>query len=421
MIRLVLLFFPLLLFVLIRQIYANLLGINRDLLTGALVAGLAVFALLAFQARMREVRRDLLLLDGINLVQFHFAAIAIYAYYVAGRIEPDQAIFAVYYNCVAPFLIYSGFLIRRLKPLTQRAALVALGCAYVVTFCVAVCESAGIDFWLFHYDRWTLQRNYLGIARASGLYGTQLDYGLLSFLAFVVGFYCNNRRRHWFSITIMVTGVIGIVLSMSRIWLAALAVVVVLHLVRSKSLKAKLKVAGASLLMVAALYNVADQLGVVDMLRATDTTTQDSNEGHLWFFQNAPQWMNEFMLVGIGPGTQNGPDEHDTKIVSDFLWLATLLEFGTLLGMFLVLCRVATIFLILRRSFASPPHDALRSITIAVCVSFFLASFIDSAYAHPVSVAAFYVIGGVLLHDADPQLVGIKSSYGPELQPALAR
>jgi hypothetical protein len=195
-------------------------------------------------------------------------------------------------------------------------------------------------------------------------------------------------------------------------------VVIVLHLARSKSLKAKLKVAGVSLLMVAALYNVADQLGVVDMLRATDTTTQESNEGHWWFFQNAPQWMNEYMLVGIGPGTQNGPLEHDTKFVSDFLWLATLLEFGTLLGAFLVLCRVATILLVLRRSFVTSLSGALKPITIVACVSFLLGSFIDSAYAHPVSVAGFYVMCGLLLYDADPHSLFVNSRYGPELQPA---
>jgi hypothetical protein len=418
-VRRVLLFFPLVLFVLIRQIYANLLGVDRDLLTGVLILGLAVFALIAFQARLREVRRDLMLLDGINLVQFHLAAAAIYAYYIAGRIEANQAIFATYYNCVAPFLIYSGFLIRRMRPQAQQAALAALGCAYVVTLCAAVCEAAGVDFWLFQYDRWTLQRNYLGIARASGLYGTQIDYGLLSFLAFVVSFYCNNRRRQWFTSVIIVAATVGILLSMSRMWLAAGAVVVLLHVAQSRSLKAKLKAAAVIMVMVGALYNVADQLGVVGMLKAADPTTQDSNEGHWWFFQRTPQWLDQFLLVGIGPGTQNGPNEHDTKIVSDFLWLATLLEFGTLLGMLLVFSRLVTILIILRRSFVAkiPCSSPLRPITITVCMSFLLGSFVDSAYAHPVSVAAFYVVGGLLLYDAPPEEVRASNNFVPELQP----
>ena len=398
MIKRVLIFFPVVLFVLIRQLYANLLGIGRDALTAALVLGLALFALWSFHLRMGEVRRDFLWLDFLNLVQFNLAAAAILAYLVAGRIAINEAVFSVYYYCFAPFLIYAGFLLHRWKSVSRKAALVALACAYMVTVWVAVYEVLGIDFWLFRYDRWVLQKNFVGIARASGLYGTQIDYGLLSFLIFIVAFYWNTRQRHWFASVMIAIASVGVLLSMSRAWVGALIAVVLLHLVRAQSLRRKLRIALVVVLMGAALYSVADKLGFVDILGATDPYTQDSNQARVEFFQNTPKWLGQYWLVGTGPGTQNGPDARDQKFIGDFLWLSTLVEWGTLLGALLLFFRIGVILCALRRTFHSQAGSVLRSVTIAVCVSFLLASFVDSAYAHFVSVSAFYVIVGLFLY-----------------------
>jgi hypothetical protein len=405
MVTRILIFFPLVLFVLIRQLYANLLGVSRDALTAALVSALAGFALWSFHRRLDEVRRDFLWLDFINLVQFNLAAAVILAYLVAGRIAVNEAVFSVYYYCFAPFLIYAGFLLHRWKSVSRNAALVALACAYLVTVWVAVYEVLGIDFWLFQYDRWVLQKNFSGIVRASGLYGTQIDYGLLSFLIFIVAFYWNARHKHWFASLMTAVAAVGVLLSMSRAWVGAMMVVVLLHLLRAQSLRRKLKIALVVVLMGVALYGIADKLGFVDILGAVDPYTQDSNQARVEFFQNAPQWLAHYWLLGTGPGTQNGPDARDQKFIGDFLWLSTLVEWGTLLGTVLLFFRVSVIVYALRRTLQSESGGVLRSVTIAVCISFLLASFVDSAYAHFVSVSAFYVIVGLFLYAA-PQSPG---------------
>ena len=412
----VLLLFPLSLFLFIRQLYVNLLGVDRDMLTGMLVLVLVVFSLLAFSARMRHLRPDFLSIDFITFFQLHLAGIAISVYFVAGRIATNQAVFAAYYNCFAPFLIYSGFLVRRMSSFTQRAALAALAGTYLVTFCIAICQSLGVDYWLFEYDRFGLQKNYLGITRASGLYGTQIDYGLLSFLAFTVAFYCNAQRRHWFAFTIMVVSAFGILLSMARMWIVAMVILVFFGVAQIGSIRTKLKAAVVVLIAASALYYVGDQLGVVGMLRAVDDYTQGSNEGHWELYQKAPGWLSRYLLVGTGPGTQNGPDVHDQKVIGDFLFLGTAVEFGAVVGIVLVLSRVATLLIVLRRCSEPQPNSPLRKIAIAVCMAFLPAAFVDSAFAHLVSIAVFYVICGLYLYDRAPVIAPLRVGHLPEMQ-----
>jgi hypothetical protein len=425
MIKKVLLLFPFSLLLFIRQLYVNLLGINRDMLTGMLVVTLVFFALLAFSARMRRVRPDFLALDFTNLLQLDLAGIAVAAYFVAGRIAPNQAVFAAYYNCFAPFLIYSGFLLRRMSLVTRLAALIALAGTYAVTLGIAVCQSLGVNYWLFEYDRYVLQKNYLGITRASGLYGTQIDYGLLGFLVFTVAFYLNTQRRHWFSFTIMVAAAFGILLSMARIWVAAMAVLVLFGIVQIRSIRTRLKAAVIVLIGVSALYYVGDQLGVVGMLRAVDEYTQDSNEGHWLLYEKAPEWLSQYLLIGTGPGTQNGPDVHDQKVIGDFLFLGTAVEFGGVVGAVLVLSRVATLLIVLRRCNEPQPDNPLRKITIAVCIAFLSAAFVDSAFAHLVSIAVFYVICGLYLYERAPETAPLTASVRtrdvPEMQMGEAK
>ncbi|MGI9101551.1 MAG: O-antigen ligase family protein [Terriglobales bacterium] len=414
MFKRIILLFPLMVFLLIREIYANLFRINKDYLTALLLSGLAVLAVVSFQARMREKRRDFLVLDIINLLQFVCAAVVITLFYLSGGINDSQAVYSVYSYCFAPFLIYAAFLVYRLKPVTQRVALIALGCAYALTVLVAVCESLGIDYWLFHYERWILQANYLDIFRASGLYGTHIDYGLLSFLAFTVAFYSRPAKGRWFASVVMVLAVLAALLTMSRAWVGAIGLVVLVHTMMAQSFKRKVQIGVLVLVVGAGFYTIADQLGFVTMLEAADVYTQDSNQARVEFLQQTPKWLREYMIVGTGPGTQNGPDpgEH-TKFVGDFLWLSTMVECGTLFGGALNLARIVLIALVLWRTARSDRHGGLRAIAIVVALSFLLAAFINGAYAHYINVAIFYVICGLALVAEPGQIAADRRSTEP--------
>jgi hypothetical protein len=390
-------FFVLFLFVFVRQLCANLLGVSRDFLTAMLVAVLALLGLLSFEARLRERRRDFILVDVLSITQFYLVGVAIYFYLAAGKIHGNHAIYAVYYYMFAPLLVYSGFLLQRLGALPRRSALMALGCVYVVTFWAALYESLGIEFWLFRYDRWVLQKNFLGIARASGMYGTHIDYGLLSFFTFVTALYCHLRRRHWFSTGMMGVATVGLLLTMSRAWIGAWFIVVVLHLTRSQPLARRLKTLALVLIAGTGLYVAADRMGFVDMLRSVDEYTQISNESRLGFLENMPKWLDEFALIGVGPGTQNGQPIGQQKFIGDFLWLAILVEYGTILGSVLILLKITLLLYVLWRAWMHPSGGVLKPVVIAGCLSFLLASLVNSAYAHFVTVSAFYVAIGLFL------------------------
>lgn len=405
------LIFPVLLFVVIRQIYCNLLGVGRDTASALLVCALSLFAMAAFQLRLREVRLDLHLVDAITLAQFLLASCAIYGYFSASYIALSEAVFSVYYYCLSPFLIYAGFALCRLRRETQQALRVSFGLVYAVTLAIGFCELVDIKYWLFEPDRVLLQRNEAGFLRATGLYGSQIDYGFLSFFVFGAAFYFNasRQRRHGYATLVAIMSVIGVLLSMSRVWIAALLLVPLVHIWQTRSPQYKIKAAAAMVVFAAILYPVAMQLGVVDMFLSNDSYAQASNTTRLRYLQKAPRWLlEEYSLVGTGPGTQNGPAAHRKKVASDFLWLAYMIDFGSLLGIALLFLKVVLIVHVLARGFRNRHGDrAVAPLAVVLCTGFLLASFVNSAYAHVVSISLFYVVAGLCLyHDTQPSAGG---------------
>jgi hypothetical protein len=396
--------FPLAVFLLTRQIYTNLAGISRDLLTLLLLGGLAILGIAAFLLRLRERRRGFLMIDAITVTQFFVTAASVWAYSVTARIESSEAVSALFYYCLAPFLIYAGFVFFRYSKETRQAGLVAAGVAYLLTFWVAVYELLGIDSPLFQYDRWELQKNYSGIARASGLYGTQIDYGCLSFIAFSVAYFVGFSRPHWFAKVVAVVAALGALASMSRVWMLAIVLVLVIDLVARRTMKQRLLFALAATILLASLVPLLDDLGVMTMVTADDPYTQESNGSRIDNFSMMSEWvLHDYPIVGTGPGTQNGPDARNQKFVSDFLWLGFLIDFGSLTGSILVLLRFLLLVYMVARSVGSSADPCLRWLTSALCIAFFAASFVDSAFVHPVTVSLFYMISGIFLYSDSSQ------------------
>lgn len=398
MIRRIILAFPIMIFVLIREIYTNLFGVNKDILSAILVVGFSCLSAFAFFKRLRERRSDLLLVDTITLVQFFLAAIAIVGYLGASLINGSEVASSLYYYCLAPFLIYSGYFLCRFRKATLRAALIAAGLAYLVTFWAAIYQVLGIDFWLFQ-SRWLLERNFLGIGRAAGMYGTQIDYGCLSFMAFCVAYFINKSRPNWFAKVIALTAVFGTLSSMSRVWMAATLGVLLIDFIFRQSWKRRIAIGLVVIVLTSAVYPIAAELGITSIVTGEDEDTQISNRNRFEYFSQMEQWLlHDYPLVGTGPGTQNGPDTGGQKFVGDFLWLGYMVDFGTLTGGVLVLLRIVLLIYLVARSYRSHLNPSLRWVTSTLCISFMFASIVDSAFAHPVTISIFYIVAGVFLY-----------------------
>lgn len=395
----IILIFPIVLFLLVRQLYANLLGANRDLLTALMLAGLTLLGLLAFLFRARESRTDLALVDAVTWFQSLVAAFGIWAYVVTARISTEEAASAFYYYCLAPFLIYAGFLFARLRRITLHAILIASAITFLITFWVAVYEVLGIDFWLFQYDRWVLNKNISGIYRASGLYGTHIDYGCLSFIAFCIAYYVGICRPSWIAKFMFIVAILGSITSMSRIWMLAIALVIVVDMIVRQTLKQRIARIAAIAILVSISLPIADELGITTIVTASDSYTQESNESRIENFSRLSKWMlRDYAIVGIGPGTQNGPGEPGDKVAPDFLWLGFIVDYGTLIGIILLLLRIMLLGYLVLRSVCSHSDQSLRRVTSALSMAFLSASFVDSAFVHPVTVSIFYMIAGFFLY-----------------------
>ncbi|MGA3049485.1 MAG: hypothetical protein ABSD67_22850 [Terracidiphilus sp.] len=411
--------FPIMIFVLIRQIYVNLFGVNKDILSALLVASLTGLSVLAFSKRLRAQRSDLLLVDAITLAQFFLAAIVIVGYMGASLIHTAEVASSLYYYCLAPFLIYSGYFLCRFRKTTLQAALIAAGLAYLVTFWAALYQVLEVNFWLFQSD-WLLERNFLGIGRATGMYGTQIDYGCLSFMTFCVAYYINIRRHNWFAKLIALTAVLGAISSMSRVWMAGILGVFVIDFIFRQSWKHRVAIALAIAVLTLVLHPIASELGITSIVASEDEDTQTSNYNRIEYFSQLQQWLlHDYPLVGTGPGTQNGPDTEGQKFVGDFLWLGYMVDFGALTGVVLVLLRIVLLIYLAARSYRSHVNPSLRWVTSALCISFIFASIVDSAYAHPVTISVFYIIAGVFLYCDQPN--GPARSDSRESSRALSR
>jgi hypothetical protein len=135
---------------------------------------------------------------------------------------------------------------------------------------------------------------------------------------------------------------------------------------------------------------------IVAMFRAEDPFSQE--EGRALYVQSAPKWLLEdYPYVGSGPGTQNGPN-NETKTIGDFLWLALLIEFGFAAGILVVLLKIALPLIVIRNYLRSRYRPALATAAFVLSISFLLMSFVDSAFAHPVTISIFYIIAGAFLY-----------------------
>jgi hypothetical protein len=402
--------FPIAVFLLSRQIVANATGIGKNSLSALFVAALSLVAIAAFERRLEASRPDFRLTDTLTLAQAAIAGIIIALYLLSGSIEPSEAVSSTYYYCLAPFLVYAGFLASKLPQARVTSGFIALSMAYLLTLVAGICEVMGSDYWLFANENWYLQQSGLGFSRATGLYGSQIDYGCLSFMVFCIFFYARRLGTAWPKKLMIGFAWIGLLLSMSRVWVAAAILVVVVDAVASRSWKRVKRLAVVGALFLAALYPVADSIGLLDFVTGRDEMTHTSNEDRRYYYRMAPKWLlNDYPLVGTGPGTQNGPDVHGKKMVFDALWLATLVELGTS-GGFVVLClRIGFILYVLWRAWKHSAQTVLRPLTIALALSQLVASLVDSVFGHPVTITIFYIIAGLFLYrDSEPAaLVGV--------------
>lgn len=385
-----------------RQVYSNALGIDRDLLTALLAGTLSVLALAGFLRRLQRQGSRYLLVDAVTVSQALLAGLGILAYSVYARISAAEAVSSFYYYCLAPFLIYAGFLLCRLEEVNIRAGLIAMALAYAVTFGLGIAQMFGVDSGLLEYERGFVQHTSEGFARANGLYGTQIDFGCLSFFVFTVAFYLNRSRAGWLTKTTMALAILGALTSMSRVAVAAICAVVGVELLFRGSLKTRLKHLVLVSLVIAVIYPLADSIGATGTLMSEDPYTKDSNQTRIGYLVATPRLMLErYPLVGEGPGSQNGPGGpggSSEKVATDFLWLGILVDFGALAGAILILLRLVLLVYLLLRAYMSRGGKANSRITTALTMMFLLASCVDSAYAHPVTISIFYIIVGIFLY-----------------------
>jgi hypothetical protein len=277
--------------------------------------------------------------------------------------------------------------------------LIAAALAYAVTLGLGIAQLLGVDSPLLEYERGFIQLTSEGFARANGLYGTQIDFGCLSFFVFTVAFYINRRRGSWFAKITMALALLGALASMSRVAAAAFGVLFVVEFLFRGSFRDRLKHLVALSLVAAALYPLSEIIGATSTLMSEDPYAQDSTQGHLAYYVTLPRLLIQlYPIVGTGPGSQNGPGGPDGKIATDCLWLGFLVDFGAVTGAILVLFRVILLAYLLYRAYRFRSGLTVR-ITTVLTLMFLLASFVNSAFAYPVTVSIFYIIAGIFLYE----------------------
>ncbi len=391
---------PAVMFFLSRQLVSNLTGIGKDALTVILVFGLAIVALISLVLRLFESRPDFLKIDALVFIQFTLALGGCFFYILSGISQPSEAVYSIYVYAVAPFLLYCGFMFARLNNFWKQALSWSCIGAYSIMLVAACFEVIGIDYWLFADEKWIIQRNFLGFGRATGLYGTQIDFGCLSFSFFCISFYRAHRERKMRYVVFCVMTALGALLSMSRVWIFATLVVLMFPFLRRQSVKQLLLSFALLCVLGFLMIPAANSLGLSQIIFSQDALTQQSNANRADYFHQAPQWLLEdYPLEGTGPGTQTGPDPLGRKFIGDFLWLGMLIDFGTCLGSLLVVLRLLLILIILRSCLKSDVRRLSQQVTVAFCLAMFLSSFLDSTYAHLVTLSLFYMVCGVALFE----------------------
>jgi hypothetical protein len=405
-------------FFFVRQLYVNLLGIDRAITSAVFVAIMSVAGIFLLLERAKRLSPSFYVIDGILAMQFMLAGVMVAFYWLAGRINSSQATYSIYYNCFAPLLLYIGFYLRKKNQGQIESWLVAASLVFVFMMIAAVLQVFGIDWWLFRNEKWFFMPTFFGIQRPTAGYGTQIDFGMFCFIFFVCSFYTYFETKSVRSALIAFLSFAGTVLAFSRVFIFAAVVVFVFQFLRP-SVIASLKRKGATLatlvLSTALIVTVFQQLNIIAMFKAEDAITQESNEARMLYFQSAPKWvLEDYPYVGSGPGTQNGPNI-ETKTVTDFLWLALLIEFGFAVGIIIVLLKIAVLLIVIRNYLRSQYRPALATAAFVLSISFLLVSFVDSAFAHPVTISIFYLIAGSFLYSCYS-----RSTSSVCVQPVLA-
>ncbi len=299
---------PLTLLAGMRPMVSNLTHVDKDILSVLLVAGFTTFSLWAFLLRLKSRRSDFIAVDILIFLQFTIALTASLIYILSGTSQSSDALYGIYCYSLSPLLLYTGFVFVRTRREWKWALYWACLLTYVIMLVAGACQVFGIDFWLFQNDRFQTQRNFLGIGRASGLYGTQIDFGCLSFICVAFAYYAfrNQKKVH---LIFMFLGIAGVVLSISRVWFLAATIVVVTPILRTKSVKQLFGVAVLMCVLGAVLVPAMNALGLIDSILSRDEVSQQSNDDRLYYFKKSPQWLlDEYVIAGMGPGTQTGPD-----------------------------------------------------------------------------------------------------------------
>jgi len=388
-------------FFFVRQVYVNLFGVDRAVTSAVFVAAMSLAGFLLLLERAKRSSPAFYVIDGILGVQFIVSGVVVGCYWLAGKINSAEATYAIYYNCFAPLLLYIGFYLRKKNQKQIRGWLVAATLVFVFMTIAAVLQVAGVDWWLFRNENWSFIKTFFGVPRATAGYGTQIDFGLLCFIFFVCSFYAYFETKSVRSAFIAFLAFVGTLLTFSRMFIFAVVAVFIFQFLRP-SVLSSLKRKGATVLALALsaaiIVTVFQQLNIIAIFRAEDAITQDSNEGRLLYVQTATKWLLEdYPYVGSGPGTQNGPND-DTKTVSDFLWLALLIEFGFAAGIIVVLLKIALPLVVIRNYLRSQHRPAFATAAFVLSISFLLISFIDSAFAHMVTISMYYIIVGHFLY-----------------------
>lgn len=389
------------LFFLARQIYVNLLHVDRSVLSLAFVSVMISISIWSVWKRTLTNVSTFLFVDIALLLQFVFLSLTILTYFCAGVVNATEVSYAVYYHCFAPLLVYTGFLfVRETDSQVRQDVVTGAALVYLVMLFAGCCQVLGIDVWLFRNEKWYLMPTSFSLFRATGTYGTQIDFGMISFVVFLWFFVKWRNSKSFCSAFMTACAFAGALLSFSRVFILACLLLPICTLLRPKTLgyvirKPRFLVAAA--LASALCIAVLQQMHVDSILFAQDKYTQESNQARLSYLESTPRWLlASYPLVGVGPGTQNGPNDN-TKLVGDFLWLGLLLEFGLLVGAIVVIFKLTIPALVILAYMQSRHRSPLATSALVLSVMFICVSFLDSAFAHMVTIAIYYIIAGRFL------------------------
>jgi len=384
-------------FFLVRQIYVNLLHVDKALVSAFFVLAMAVTGVMLLVRRLKIYKPSFFWIDLLLATQICIAGIAIVLYAMAGKVTATEGVYALYYHCFAPLLIYVGFYAETASKKRMREWTAAISVIFVVMIIVSVLQVCGIDWWVFRNENWQFIKTFFGIPRATAGFGTQIDFGLLCFIFFVYSFYAYFESKSALSAGMACLAFVGIILTFSRMFIFAGMAVFFVQFVRPSvlaSIRQKGKVLVSVALLLVLIGVAFNELNILAIFKAEDAITQDSNDSRISFVEKLPRWLlQDYAYIGVGPGTQNGPNDTDTKLVGDFLWLGLLLEFGTLTGSILVMLKVLLLCVILF-SYLRSESNALATSAFALTLSFALVSFINSSFANMTTISVFYLFIG---------------------------